>query len=275
MSLFQTGSNCAILTCSSSAVNSPAGNFTTNLKSAINLGKGHWKIALMSGTIWLSWYNISAAIGNNTLSYYNGTTNKTITIPDGIYTNIAAINSAIQDMIENNGDVGTNVTFEVYYNNTNTLLTLLGGYTVNLGVSKFYQILGFNATTYNASYIISPNPANVSLGNNGFLVTLDIVNANMSNTNGSPSSVIYAASWTVPGGTAQAIDVRYPRWLPLNVGNRQVISFNITVTNQDGVVYNFGQGTAASPNYGVNNSSFQFSIERVPGSFEPEIDTRA
>lgn len=64
-------------------------------------------IAVCSAAMYYSWYNISAALNNNsfqyTIPYYNGAINttatRTITIPDGLY-NISDLNNLLQyDMI--------------------------------------------------------------------------------------------------------------------------------------------------------------------------------
>jgi len=61
------------------------------------------EIAVSQVSMYYSWYNISAALGNNTFSYtwVNGDV-KTITLPDGLY-EIADVNSFLQsEMIKNN-----------------------------------------------------------------------------------------------------------------------------------------------------------------------------
>ena len=61
------------------------------------------EIAVSQVSMYYSWYNISAALGNNTFSYTWVTgTNHTITLPDGLY-EIADVNSFLQsEMIKNN-----------------------------------------------------------------------------------------------------------------------------------------------------------------------------
>lgn len=45
-----------------------------------------YEIALVSASMWYAWYNISAYYNNNQFNYNDGSTDRTVTIPDGLYT---------------------------------------------------------------------------------------------------------------------------------------------------------------------------------------------
>jgi hypothetical protein len=76
-------------------------------------------IAVQSVQMYYSWYNISAALGNNkfTYSWYSGGTRTvyTVTIPDGIY-DIPALNAFLEyTMIQNNTYMTTSTGAIVYF----------------------------------------------------------------------------------------------------------------------------------------------------------------
>src|SRR5271169_1873867 len=77
-------------------------DWTTQISPPIILdNKDNYEIGLIDLETYYSFYNIS--LGNNTFSYFNGVTSKTITLASGIYA-ITDINNAIQQAMQTNGD---------------------------------------------------------------------------------------------------------------------------------------------------------------------------
>jgi len=139
-------------------------------------------IAVNSITMYYSWFNITAELGNNVFSYIWGGTTYTITIPDGLY-EVSQINQLLQFTFIANGHYltlnGQNVYFAEILTNTtryavqiNTYLipvvgqfTLAAGvYTGNIGTQ--YE----GMTTTNAAFFTPTNqnpqivmPANFNL----------------------------------------------------------------------------------------------------------------
>lgn len=141
------------------------------------------KVAVASISMYYSWYNILASLGNNTYTYTwfdnAGSSNHTITMPDGFY-DIEAINSYLQSQMIANGhylvDGSGNyvyylefVTNSTYYSiqvNSYPIPTALPATYTNpasitfpvtastplltVNADAFRDIIGFNAGTYPA-----------------------------------------------------------------------------------------------------------------------------
>jgi hypothetical protein len=145
------------------------------------------EIALKNLIMYYSWRNITAAFGNNDISYNWNGVNHPILFPDGFYTastTVNDINAYIQLQMFQNGhylrDANNNIVYfislnlnivyyaftltatpiptsltGVYANYTNPANITLSGFTPQLVVSNsnFKTVIGFNAGTYPASAI--------------------------------------------------------------------------------------------------------------------------
>lgn len=81
-------------------------NNTYTVSLASNTDLNHYEVAIGSGYIYYSWYNISAAQGNNSFQLVipnsGTTTTVTYTIPDGAY-NISTLNSWLEQQLVSDG----------------------------------------------------------------------------------------------------------------------------------------------------------------------------
>ncbi len=139
------------------------------------------KVAVASISMYYSWYNITSANGNNTLSYtfptFVGSTTVSITIPDGFYS-ISELNSYLQSVMITNGhylvdsggdyvyylELVTNGTYySIQYNSFPVPTALPVGYSNPAAMTfpvvastpllivpstTFQNIIGFDAGTY-------------------------------------------------------------------------------------------------------------------------------
>jgi hypothetical protein len=89
---------------SSSMIGQQPNDFTVYFSSPLNISNGKYEIALLKCNLWYSFYNVSAALGNNVIKYTNtSSVTKTVTFVDGNYT-ITQINDYLQGIMFNNGD---------------------------------------------------------------------------------------------------------------------------------------------------------------------------
>lgn len=143
------------------------------------------KVALVSASLYYSWYSITAAIGNNTFSYtfptFAGSITIAVTIPDGFYT-IPQLNSFLQFTFISNGhylvDASGDYVYYAQFSENPALYAvqfdsfpvptaLPAGYTnpaaltfpavastplLIVGATLFRNIIGFNAGTYPAVF---------------------------------------------------------------------------------------------------------------------------
>lgn len=142
------------------------------------------KVAVASISMYYSWYNILASLGNNTFTYtwygFGTSVVKTITIPDGFY-DIAALNAYLQSQMIANGhylvnaagdyvyylEFATNSTYySIQFNSYPIPTALPTGYSnpaaitfpavattpqITIASNAFRDIIGFNAGTYPAA----------------------------------------------------------------------------------------------------------------------------
>ena len=120
------------------------------------------ELAVDNITLSFSWFNISAAIGNNKIGYnINGAGGATFTIPDGVY-GIPDISAFLQSSITGNGGAGSNITISANGSTLKTSVTLLNGYELDLSSGSLWQLLGYTGQTVITVSGDSPNEPNVT-----------------------------------------------------------------------------------------------------------------
>src|SRR5437016_5755402 len=86
-----------------SAGQSNTADFTTYFPQPIELRGLQYQISLSRLDLSYSWYNITAQLQNNIFKYYNGTTNRVLTLDDGCYS-FTSLVQEIQDLMVLLGD---------------------------------------------------------------------------------------------------------------------------------------------------------------------------
>jgi hypothetical protein len=103
-----------------------------------------YSVALLSGELIYSWFNISAALGNNTfeMSINNGVSYSTITIPDGVWTS-CTLSAYIEDIFGDNGATPPvpNITIEELTYNGKWRITTVNNHLMDTGTLG--PIIGF------------------------------------------------------------------------------------------------------------------------------------
>jgi hypothetical protein len=173
-------------------------NFAVRFSIPISLEGLKWNIALCKLTTYYSWYNISAAIGNNTFVYNNGSVDRTLTLEDGTYM-FEELVSQIQDLMVALGDYtvvsGQNVfdiNFSLDPSDGFVTVLLTNGYSIDFTDLDIRTIFGADSAIYNTS-VTFPNPADIRNGVDTILVHLDTISGN-SYLNGNSSDVVYSFS---------------------------------------------------------------------------------
>lgn len=108
-------------------------------------------------TMTYSWYNISASFNNNKIRYRktigSDTSIKDIDFPDGMYS-YSDINNYIQNTTGKDGDdYPISVSFDLSL--FKSVITMMPNYELDLSVSDFNFILGFDKKILNQEYTIS------------------------------------------------------------------------------------------------------------------------
>jgi len=152
----------------------------------------NYECALVSASVWYSWYNISTAFNNHKFNYKNTLgVSKHVFLPDGLYT-ITQIISLIETGITSNGDAVSNIAIVPNYNTGRIEITLDNGYEIDFTYAELYGILGYDADTELAGDVkhISPHVADITRNVNDISINCSLVSSSYSN--GYSSNVLYA-----------------------------------------------------------------------------------
>jgi hypothetical protein len=138
-------------------------DFTTKFDTPLILGIDNgWEVALNKVTMTYSWYNVRDTYNNNLLAYSpdGGTTWKQIMLINGIYS-YTDIDSYIHSVMVLNGDYISSPDGPDYYQfninfhfddvNYRTQFTLSNNYQVDLTLSDFNNLIGFNKEVVTAT----------------------------------------------------------------------------------------------------------------------------
>jgi len=248
-------------------------NFTIRYDDDIKLDpKYSWQGALVQAQLWYSYNNISAELGNNTLTYNNGTTDRTITFEDGLYS-VPELNEALHremDVLGDYGGTGSSRTYDInLLPDPSTRKVYLelneagGSYTIdfsNGSTSDLYELLGFaDGVTYSAS-TLAPNLADITRGINALRIHCDLFDSSYIREEGSSSDIIYQFVPEVPSGSAISIRPNQRIYLPIKIMKNSIRNIRVAIRD------NLGRR--------VNLNSEPVSILlHIQGIEMPDIDT--
>lgn len=213
---------------------------------SIALDEGYdYTIALRSYSLWYSWRNISAELGNNEFRYSTdgGITFTILTIPDGNY-GIADINTTIKNLVEANGDDKANISIVGNYSTLKVDITLIGSYVVRFLAGGLHNILGFNLfDELTAGTTSSSNKVNITNDVDAIAIHTTLIDPRSNLVNDRFSTCIHQFVPTSGPGSNLAQTIPDPVYLPLNVsGGLNRARFSIK--DQNGNALNMNGETA-------------------------------
>ncbi len=226
------------------------------------------EMALNNLFMYYSWFNISAAYGNNTFQYIapiGGGVTRSVTVPDGFY-NIDVINEYLTVVMDANGDyTADSAGTRSYYINlvanptyyavalTELVVVVPGGGSnpngltpgktfqlvvpppVSTNITSFSAYIGFNPGTYPAvslstNYAINgQQPPEVSTVTNVNVACDRVINGTLSRY----PNVFYTFSPQVDFGQQIVERPFFPVWLRIIDGTTRSISFTFTDQNNN------------------------------------------
>jgi hypothetical protein len=188
----------------------------------------NYEIAVDQISLSFSWFNISAALGNNLIGYKtsSGGTTTTFTIPDGVY-GIPDISAFLQLSITTNGGTGANITLSPNGNTLKTQVNLLNGYCLDLSQGSLWELLGYNSQTVITTQGLtqSPNEPNVTTVNTVFFHCSAIRSAFY---NGKNSDIIATYSPNAKAGSFITIQPNHPVYQAVSPDFIENVRFYVT-----------------------------------------------
>ena len=210
-------------------INGSSHDFNINFS---NLGLIHdantkHEIALISYSLWYSWYNVSVALANNLFKYYNGTTNRTLTIPNGQY-GVSDLNSLIKNLILGQGDDPDAITISGNYNTLKVDIIITGSYTVTFDGTGLDRLLGFNSGTLTAGTSSSDVQPDITNGIDAVQIHTSLISPKSNLINNTQSTCLHQFTPQSGPGSNLSATIAYPIYLPMsNSGNVHFSSFSI------------------------------------------------
>ena len=190
-----------------------------------------YEIALLSASIWYSWFNISNTQYNNAVWRYSvdiGVTWIEHVIPDGLY-GIDSLNEYFINTITADGNNPDFFKLEANYSTFRCIFTLNAGYQVDLTRSRLNELLGFNSQVLTATKQGEKN-VNITNNINSISIHCSVVDSNSSFLNNQPTDAIY--SFMPRSGPSTLLDVRPLHLTYLPITTKNLTSIRMSVTNQ-------------------------------------------
>lgn len=216
-------------------------DYTINYPHNINLNGIQHEVALTRIDTYFSYYNVSAALGNNTFQYYNGVDDVVLTIDDGNYS-LESLIDEIHDLMVAEGDYTTvdgenifDVNFSLDLSSGYVTMALTNGFEVDFTGRNIRTIFGFNSADYTTTSV-SESVADINYGVTKVLVHCSLCSGSSWN-NGNPSDVIYSFSVNQQPNEELIIE---PNPIYVNVNTKSPISnIRMYLTDQLGRALNF------------------------------------
>ena len=190
-------------------------------------------IALLSASVWHSWYNIADEFENNKLKINLRGKWEVFTIPDGNY-DADNLNYWIEDVLQCPTDCP--IRFDVN-SASNRFMIILENCQVDLSEGKLHELLGFEAKEYKEKINVGEHIGNISRGVDRLLIHCSLVRDTYQNK--FASDIIYSFSPSAaPPGALINIEPFQPKYLPIR-GMDYIHCLRVKVTDQSNNLINF------------------------------------
>ena len=194
-----------------------------------------YECALLSYSLWYSWYNIKLNVNDNFRYVVSGVV-KNITIPAGQY-GVQDLNSYIQSQLVVNGDSATGISIVGNYNLLRCVMTLESNYDVDFTIAQSFRgLLGFNSQLYQNNgavdlEFVGEAPGNITGGVDSVSINCSILNPSYNITNNSTSTSLHSFVPQSGPGTNLSQTIPTPIYLPISTSGN-IHSFQIFITDQ-------------------------------------------
>lgn len=218
-------------------------DYKVEYPAPIDISDGVYELALIKMNCWYSWYNISAAKGNNTLRYHNGVGwSGTITIPDGQYT-LPQMNDYLHSEMYSNGDYTIDaygntvydVIIEPNYSTLRVKITLTNSYQLDLSLSDLHLLLGFTQVVLSHTGAVDGvNVANINDSINTLIIHCNVISGNASFSNSIQSDILHSFTPETSPGSNIVVSPAHKIYLPVEVHGNLIREIRVYITDNLG-----------------------------------------
>ncbi len=190
-----------------------------------------YEVALINASLYYNYHNISDNLNNNKFFYNNGLLNRTITIPNGIYTFTQLI-STIESGINEYNDQPTNLVITTSDITGKATITLANNYTVTFVGTDLHIIFGFdkNQVLNSNGAFVGSHHADITNGVSSISINTSLTNS--SYENGKNSDVIYTCSLSAEPNSLVNITPAMPIYVKTNLHGGDHVR-NVRVSIED------------------------------------------
>lgn len=219
----------------SQQLNQKGENMKIDLQDIIDNSNDNYIISPVNISYYVGYYNISSELVNNSVTYFNGTTTKSVFLPDGLYT-LQSYFDYFKKLITANGDNSSNINY--IYNNYNGTVTIqvTSPYIFSI-LNSNMKLLGFDMIQTITNSATSNNPVNF-LPNKMLYIHLKQLKNNRNYFNGNKSDILAKVPITNDEfGTL----VHYKFDLPyiIQLDNLTINSLELTITDENNNIIDF------------------------------------
>lgn len=222
-----------------------ADDFTISYENPIQLDRTSqtenppWELSLIKANLWYSWYNISAAKGNNVMSYNNGVDpDELVTIDDGQYT-IEQLYDVLTDEMLANGDfvVGPSgnefdIIIEPNFATLKVAITLTNGYDLDLSSGDLYLLLGWTQAVHShTGKLDGTSPANINDSINTLVIKCSIIAGDGSYDNEDRSRALFQFVPSSSPGTNIEVLPLTKIYLPIEVTSNEIRAIRMQIVD--------------------------------------------
>ena len=228
-------------------VSADGSSFNVNMQYPISIPRSakYCTAEIHSASIWYTTPNVSAALGNNTFTFFDSANTYTLTVPDGLY-NFDQLVSTLNVISSNYPLVNPFDQIFIFLPNDSTQkvsisIKQIGAYISWTLLNSMAYLFGFIPGTQTGptppATITAPNVAQFNLINQ-YLINSDLVHTGVP-VNSNSSTVLGVVYIDVPPGEL----INFQPQNPLIVNADELIAgtrtgFRFTLTNQNGLLLN-------------------------------------
>lgn len=219
----------------SQKINQPSENIKIDLQNVIDNRGDEYVILPKEISYFAGYFNISAALSNNSFRYSNGKIIKNLVLLDGLYT-LQQYFNAIKTTITSNSDNGAHINYNYIEYNGTVRINVVAPYTFYI-LEHQRNLLGFNKIQTIATNLTSDNPINFS-PHKMLYVHLKQLKNNSIYFNGTRSDVLAKCPVTkTEFGTL--VNHKFDMSHAVELDNTSINCLELTITDESNNIINF------------------------------------
>ncbi len=219
----------------SQQLNQSGENIKIDLQSVIDNRSDEYVILLREISYYVGYFNISDDLGNNRVTYSNGSRTNNVFLPDGLYT-LQNYFNVINMFINNSGDNEANIKYNYNDYEGRVIIYVTPPYTFSI-LHHQINLLGFDTTQIITNYAIAEHPVNFTSHKMLYIHLKQLKNSDIY-FNGKKSDILAKVPVTNDKfGTL--VTHKFDKLYTMELDNTSINSLELTITDENNSVIDF------------------------------------